>query len=622
MRETGITLSRLPAARAILAGAALFASAATSRAVAQSDETAMAVPRLAPLGSVETVLPQPLDPIEADRLRAIFVAQAADDLAAAERLMAALGRDGASGEGGDEAADDQLRADLRGYILADRYLRPGSRPGMPALVAWLGRHSALAVAADIAELCRHRDPNCPLARHVPAAPSLAALAAPEDSAPDLPGIQRNPALERDILARAERGHVDSALRLIVHTRGLAPDYGAVLRAEVAQAMFAANHDHAARDLAARAFQDSGHEVALGGFVAGLASWRLGRLDDAMRFFEAAAAAKVATPGLRAAARFWAARAHFAESDPEGGHHWLRRASAEAYTFYGLLARRRLGLTVVTTADFASETLGEADIDAVAATAEGKRAFALLQVGQRHFASAELRLLAARPDTSRALRGAVLRVAREAGLAHLADEIAASLHGDGAPGAENLPRLVPRGGFQIAPALIYALARIESHFDPAAVSPAGARGLMQIMPMTASYLANDPSLAGSRQKRLHDPAVNLDLGQRYLLYLARQDVVGGDLLRLLAAYNAGPGNVGSWQDSLLNDNDPLLFIEAVPSHETRAFVRRALAYAWLYAARLGVAPPGLAALAEGRFPQVRSFDNLTVQAEGARSLLLH
>lgn len=619
MRGTGTTLSRLPAARAMLAGAALFASAAASKAVAQSDETAMAVPRLAPLGAMEVVLPQPLETLEAAQIRAIFAAQAAGDSAAAKRLWAAFGEDDASR---GAAAPSGLRTDLRGYLLASFYLHAPGRTPLGTLSTWLSRHSTLAIASDIAALCRQRAADCPAARHVAPPPSLAALSAPEDTIPNLPDLRRSPALERDIVARAESGHFDAALRLIAHTSGLSRDYAAWLRAEVAQALFAANRDHAARDLASAALQESGGRVALAGFTAGLASWRLERMAEAARFFEAAAGAPLTAPGLRAAALFWAARAHFAAGDAEGGHLWLQRASAEANTFYGLLARRRLGLPLIRDDLFADEVLGEGDIAAVAATAEGLRAFALLQVGQTRWAEAELRQLAAKSETAPDLRRAVALVAREAGLSRLADEIAASVRGDDGLGAEPLPHLAPRGGFQVAPALVYALARIESHFDPAAISPTGARGLLQIMPVTASYLVNDPSLAGARQKRLHDPAVNLDIGQRYLLYLARQSAVDGDLLRLLCAYNAGPGNVLAWAGTVHDGDDPLLFIEAVPSRETRTYLHRTLAYAWLYAARLAVSPPGLAALAEGRFPRVRSFDTLSAGASETPPLLLH
>ena len=106
----------------------------------------------------------------------------------------------------------------------------------------------------------------------------------------------------------------------------------------------------------------------------------------------------------------------------------------------------------------------------------------------------------------------------------------------------MPRLHPAGGFRIDPALVYALTRLESNFDAAAVSPAGARGLMQIMPATARYITGDYR---STIGRLHDPSLNLDIGQRYVAYLARQDGIDGDLIRMLASYNAGPGSFLRW-----------------------------------------------------------------------------
>jgi soluble lytic murein transglycosylase-like protein len=167
----------------------------------------------------------------------------------------------------------------------------------------------------------------------------------------------------------------------------------------------------------------------------------------------------------------------------------------------------------------------------------------------------------------------------------------------------MPRLRPAGGFQVDPALVYALARMESNFDAGAVSPAGARGLMQIMPVTARYVTGNHSLAA---ERLDDPAFNLALGQRYVAWLAGQDGVDGDLIQLLMSYNAGPGNAVKWRDDLRRagetGDDPLLFIEAIPNRETRRFVYNVLDYTWLYAARLHVPAPSLDEMAAGEFPR--------------------
>ena len=127
--------------------------------------------------------------------------------------------------------------------------------------------------------------------------------------------------------------------------------------------------------------------------------------------------------------------------------------------------------------------------------------------------------------------------------------------------------------------------------------------MQIMPATASYVTGDASLRGAGARRLDDPSFSLEVGQRYLLYLARLDNVDGDLIRLLAAYNNGPGNLARWLPAVRHRDDPFLFIESIPVGETRIFVQRVLAYSWIYAARLGLAAPSLDELAAGRFPRL-------------------
>ena len=111
-------------------------------------------------------------------------------------------------------------------------------------------------------------------------------------------------------------------------------------------------------------------------------------------------------------------------------------------------------------------------------------------------------------------------------------------------------------------------------------------------------------------RLHDPAFSLELGQRYVHYLARHEAVAGDLIRLLAAYNAGPGNLARWLPASRHRDDPLLFIESIPVDETRGFVQRVLAYSWIYASRLGLPAPSLDAIAEGRFPRFAGPEEVT------------
>ncbi|MDP9096617.1 MAG: lytic transglycosylase domain-containing protein, partial [Pseudomonadota bacterium] len=301
------------------------------------------------------------------------------------------------------------------------------------------------------------------------------------------------------------------------------------------------------------------------------------------------------PGQRAGAAFWAARTFKEERREANSQAWLRRAGESGRTFYGLLARRSLGVSLRPEPSIDSLTLGEADVEAVDATEAGHRAFALLQVGQDARAAAQLQLLWSQTRDKEGFSRSIMLVARQAGLTRLAGQFARLFE----PAPVRLPdrRLRPKGGFQTDPALIYALARLESNFDPQAVSRAGARGLMQLMPSTADFITGT-----SFPHKLHDPSVSLDLGQRYLTMLAQYDLIGGDLIRLLASYNSGPGSLGKWIGGIRHNGDPLLFIESVPNDETRGYIPRALAYTWLYAAELRLPSPSLDELAAGSWPR--------------------
>jgi peptidoglycan lytic transglycosylase len=563
MRRIGRTLSRLPVARALIAGAAILAGAAahaesadSGGAPANTDETAMAIPRVAlPGRNPGVALPHPLDPSDAVRIRRIFAWQEHGDIQAATRAAAEI--------------EDPL---LAGHILADRYLGRFRRATPDELASWLERYSDLPDAPAIHALLIRRLPK---GTPAPPPPGLAAL---PHVVPDGPAA--SPAAPPDDEASGS---------------------GRSRAAAAARTLFTGNRDSEALRNAMAVLHKARPDQPIGevGLVAGLAAWRIGRIDLAQTCFEAAAG--VSGPArVRAAAALWTARAHLRLRDEAGYVGWLRRAAEERRTFYGLIARRTLGLDDgrMPGGDLAIE----ADVEAIAATPRGRRAFALLQVGQPERAEAELRLLWPAMKDNPPLRRSMLLIAASVGLTEFAAQLAAMADAqDGQPRDElrfAVPRLHPAGGFRIDPALVYALTRLESNFDAAAVSPAGALGLMQIMPVTARYVMG----AALDDPKLHDPSLNLDVGQRYVAYLGRQDGIEGDLIRLLASYNAGPGSFLRWSGAVRDEDDPLLFIEAIPNDETRAFVQHVLTYTWIYAARLRLPAPSLDEIAAGEFPR--------------------
>jgi len=173
--------------------------------------------------------------------------------------------------------------------------------------------------------------------------------------------------------------------------------------------------------------------------------------------------------------------------------------------------------------------------------------------------------------------------------------------DGA--AYPVPAWLPNGGFKIDRALIYALVRQESRFNPKAKSWAGARGLMQLMPRTASFVARDRRFHRHSNKRrtLFKPEVNLALGQKYIEILLADKKIKGNLFLMAAAWNGGPGNLNKWRRKTKYMNDPLFFIESIPSRETRIFIEKVVSNLWAYRNRLGQPTPSLDTIAAGRWP---------------------
>jgi len=128
--------------------------------------------------------------------------------------------------------------------------------------------------------------------------------------------------------------------------------------------------------------------------------------------------------------------------------------------------------------------------------------------------------------------------------------------------------------EVSPLLLLAVARQESRFSPGVTSVAGAVGLLQLMPDTATELHGD----ALTRRQLDEPALNAHLGSRYLNQLLRQ--WDGSIIPVVASYNAGPGAVGGWITPEL-EREPEVWIERIPYQETRLYVKKVLGNAWSY-----------------------------------------
>ena len=142
-----------------------------------------------------------------------------------------------------------------------------------------------------------------------------------------------------------------------------------------------------------------------------------------------------------------------------------------------------------------------------------------------------------------------------------------------------------------PALILAITRQESEFDPRAHSSAGARGLMQIMPATARITARTEGLPYQPNWLVDDPSYNVTLGAAYLQHLLES--WNGSYVLTIASYNAGPGRprewIGDWGDPRASNADVVDWVELIPFSETRNYVQRVLENVQVYRHRIAGAP---------------------------------
>lgn len=125
-------------------------------------------------------------------------------------------------------------------------------------------------------------------------------------------------------------------------------------------------------------------------------------------------------------------------------------------------------------------------------------------------------------------------------------------------------------YDLNPAYVAAVIYRESHYDPDAVSRVGARGLMQLMPDTGSWMAEKAGLKDYTDDALFDPETNIRLGCRYLNYLSGK--FDGDPILVACSYHAGAGNVQSWLNKYSSDGKTLTLSE-IPTDDTRPYAEK-------------------------------------------------
>jgi soluble lytic murein transglycosylase-like protein len=503
---------------------------------------------------------------------------------------------------------------LEGYVLAEHYLSPHGHASLAELIDWMHQYGELPIADRVYRLAVQRASKKVHKRHhvtivvmtasvpVPAGPARRRGGGYEEfdsSDPPLTSEAGRAALGQiEHLIKADQPDQAYAIVKQAQDAGV-PAYDlARLIQRVCASFVAEGEDQQAYDAAMGVKNDIRPATPLLDWYAGFAAYRLGNYEESANRLEVLAANGSVPNYIRSQAAFWAARAHLRFGDPQRVITLLEAAAREEPTFYGLIAEKALGQDTQT--GFRDPVLTQGDFAAIMAVPSAHRAVALTQIGEERSAVASELNRAFGDSDGRSDMG-YAALARRMDIPNIelrASETVAS-RGTILTGLFPVPGYKPDGGYTIDPSLVLAFIRCESRFVADAVSHAGARGLMQLMPDTAAKFGGSGAVSA-----LSDPAYNMSIGQRYIAYLL--DNYGGNLVQVPAAYNAGPMRLAGWIDARAGkEDDALEFIESIRITETRLYVKRLLMYHWLYSRRLGEPAPTLDAVAAGQWPIYRA-----------------
>lgn len=391
--------------------------------------------------------------------------------------------------------------------------------------------------------------------------------------------------------RARKGRTEGALEILRERSGSAealgrPEAWARRRGVLARAELRAGRGQAAYEIAAQHHLERGSAKADLEFLAGFAALRF--LKDpakALGHFEHLAEV-VSTPISLSRAEYWQGRALQALNRPQNAKAAFTRAAQHQTAYYGLLAAEELGLPL------------DATLAAPPALPDWRQGQFL------NSSVTEAALLFYRLNQPARARQFLLHLAEgldAQGLASLGafaldkgdDHLAVLIGKQAASGGIILPgiyfpetRLLPQEGLAVPRPLALAIARRESEFRADAVSPAGALGLMQLMPGTAKMMAAKLGLPDKPDALTSDPVYNARLGSAYLAHLAEE--FGESIALRAAGYNAGPGRPRSWildlGDPRHSATDVIDWVEMVPFEETRTYIMRVSEGVAIYAAR--------------------------------------
>ena len=500
---------------------------------------------------------------------------------------------------------------LKGYILYDKYFSPRYKTTKQDITSFISTYNHLPIANDVYVLGKKK--NFRLSSASPKDPVYGSKAGScsyvrRDEPINLLARQKfsylTPAKKNEakklstrLKKLIEQKRLTKALELL-ESKEISKLFNQkdidIVYTAIAFSYFLDGNDDKALKYAKKAIDDSGDTLPLAHWTAALSSWRTKDYKNAAGYFATAADHDEGYPLLKSSAGFWAARAYLKMGEFQKVGNYLELASGQPRTFYGLLALYMMGDHLENILD--EESHPEIVTKASFSHPALNRFYALKQVGKPLLAEKELAALYL--SLNKEKQEKLINYARQKGFyKELATLTGASLD---TKERFPLPNWTPLNNWRVKKELVFAFVRQESCFNKHARSIVGARGLMQIMPQTAKIVARMSDIKFNISK-MENESYNLALGQNYLLYLMELPAINYNLIFTAVAYNAGPGNLIKWKKQMLYDEDPLLFIESIPSRETRGFVERIMVNFWIYSSLTKSSFESIEAVIQGKWP---------------------
>ena len=405
-------------------------------------------------------------------------------------------------------------------------------------------------------------------------------------------LQNDPGLLYERLRWRRRENLDFRAMEILHN---APPVSQIQKPEIwwrerhilIRRLLEQKHHKSAYLLASKHFQKEGFSYAQAEWLSGWLALRfMKEPTKAYQHFEALYQ-HVKTPVSKARAAYWAGRAAHDFGQTELSRSWYEKAARYQTVFYGQMAGAELGLDNALP-HASPPVLSAADTQTLNAREMVQAARLFHAAGLRRETSRFLQAFVAHEKSPKAYRFAA-ELGAEMNYYHDAVRISKEATKKGLfLTAQSYPVITSRlRNVPVEWALVHALIRQESVFDFKAQSPAGALGLMQLMPATAREVAGKLGVRHSTNMLVSNPDHNIRLGSKYL-----QDMLarfGGSYPLAIAAYNAGPGRVDRWLktfgDPRNGQVDLIDWIELIPIYETRNYVQRVMEGTYVYRLRL-------------------------------------